>query len=410
MKKLFALIATILLSLLLLTNQSVKTEADTFWEFKSIDTMKYSRDRAREKLNDDAFDAVIDQHMVNIAQTGATHVGIATPYDDEFYSYLVRWVNFARKHNLKIWFRGNWSGWEGWFKYPKISRVEHIEKTKQFILSHPELFQDGDVFSACPECENGGPGDPRLNKDIQGHRKFLIDEYLVTKDAFQSIGKNVATNYNSMNGDVARLIMDRETTKALGGLVVIDHYVASPDQLVSDIRQIAAASAGNVVLGEWGAPILDINGKMTEEEQTRWIEEALMKLILTRQVKGLNYWTYSDSSTALWKSDGTPKQAVSALTRYYNPKYIGIAITNTLGERIKNAQITTYGRVLGPTGGKYVFPYFGGAQELTIKTKGYKSLKIHYEGSEPTATAMLEPTEENMWYKIKKLLKFVLPF
>ena len=29
----------------------------------------------------------------------------------------------------------------------------------------------------CNECENGGPGDPRHNGDVVGHRKFLIKEY-----------------------------------------------------------------------------------------------------------------------------------------------------------------------------------------------------------------------------------------
>ncbi|MDP3888564.1 MAG: hypothetical protein Q8Q24_00825, partial [bacterium] len=94
-------------------------------EFKSIDTMKYSRDIAREKLNDPSFDKVIDTQVKNIADTGATHVAIATPYDEEFLPILKRWVSSARKYNLKVWFRGNWSGWEGWFDYPKIDRSTH---------------------------------------------------------------------------------------------------------------------------------------------------------------------------------------------------------------------------------------------------------------------------------------------
>ena len=67
----------------------------------------------------------------------------------------------VRKHGLSVWFRGNFSGWEEWFGYPKIKAYEHINKTRNFIINNPELFADGDIFTSCPECENGGPGDPR---------------------------------------------------------------------------------------------------------------------------------------------------------------------------------------------------------------------------------------------------------
>lgn len=289
-------------------------------EFKSIDTMKYSRDVSREKLNDLSFDEVIDAQVKNIADTGATHVAIATPYDEEFLPILKRWVAAARQYNLKVWFRGNWSGWEKWFGYDRIDRPAHIEKTKAFILTNQDLFEDGDVFSGCPECENGGPGDPRRTGDVQGHRKFLIDEYQVTKAAFSQIGKKVASNYDSMNADVARAVMDKETTQALDGLVVIDHYVSSPEKLVSDIRDIAGQTGGRVVLGEFGVPIPDLNGKMTEQEQAAWLEKAFSQLIQMDEVAGVNYWVNVGGSTQLWDHTGKPREAVSVITTYYRKK------------------------------------------------------------------------------------------
>jgi len=44
----------------------------TWWEFQSIDTMKYSRDLSREKINDPSFDTVIQTQVKNIADTGKT--------------------------------------------------------------------------------------------------------------------------------------------------------------------------------------------------------------------------------------------------------------------------------------------------------------------------------------------------
>lgn len=288
------------------------------WTFESIDTMKYSRDLSREKLNDKEFENVIDQQIKDIASTGATHVAIATPYDEEFFPILKKWVDSARKYKLNVWFRGNFSGWEGWFDYGKITQEEHIKLTDEFILKHKEIFQDGDVFSACPECENGGGGDPRAVGRVEEYRKFLVNEYLVTKNAFNKINKKVASNYYSMNLDVAKLVMDHPTTKALDGLVTIDHYVKTPEELNSDINDIAKKSGGKVVLGEFGAPIPDINGNLSEAEQAVWIEKALFLLKNNKNLIGVNYWVNVGGSTQLWTENNIEKQAVSVIRSTYS--------------------------------------------------------------------------------------------
>ena len=287
------------------------------WGFQSIDTMKYSRDLSREKLNDPTFDLIIDRQIKQIADTGVTHVAIATPYDEEFLPILKRWTKYARQYDLKIWFRGNFSGWEEWFGHKKITRADHLQMTEEFILKNGEIFEDGDIFTACPECENGGPGDPRFNGDAQGHRKFLTDGYELTKRAFVEIGKNVKSNYNSMNGDVAMLIMDRATTTKLDGVVVVDHYVRDPEDLVSDIDKYAKMSGGKVVLGEFGAPIPDLHGEMSEVEQAEWLETTMNLLSRSENVIGMNYWVNVGGSTQLWDGAGNERAAVNILQKYY---------------------------------------------------------------------------------------------
>ena len=290
----------------------------TQWNVQSIDTMKYSRDPSREKLHDPKFDKVIDQQLFAIAQTGATHVGIATPYDDEFLPIMKRWVQAARKYHLKVWFRGNLSGWEGWFEYKKIDRKTHIAQTKRFILENKELFKNGDIFTSCPECENGSGANFGDDVQVAQYRAFLIEEYTATKNAFKSIGKNVKANYYSMNGDVARRVMDRQTTKALDGIVTIDHYVGTGDQLAKDIKEYAKNSGGRVVLGEFGAPIPDINGPMSDAQQKAWLEDTLEKLSGLEELEGINYWVNVGGSTAIWNDNGTPKPAVETLTKFYS--------------------------------------------------------------------------------------------
>ncbi len=301
------------LYLILTLNKTHKNK----WEIQSIDTMKYSRDLARDTLDHKTFNYSIDEQTRDIARTGATHISIGTPYDDEFLPVWRLWVKSARRNNLKVFFRGNFSGWEGWYGYKKIDGKTHTEKVERFILDNQELFEDGDIFSSCPECENGVGASKFTDNELIPYKLFLIKEYKVTKSAFNKIAKNVRSNYYAMNGDLALRIMDNETTKAFDGLVVIDHYVSTPEKLSSDIKRLAAHSGGQIMLGEFGAPIPNIHGDMSEFEKTEWIRSALVELDSIPEVIGVNYWVNVGGSTALWTDGGYPSDAVGALASFY---------------------------------------------------------------------------------------------
>lgn len=314
---------------------------EKMWNIQSVDTMKYSRDLARKKSKDLEFLEEIDNQIKNISATGATHVAIGTPYDKEFVPMIEKWVSAARKYNLNVWFRGNWSGWEGWFDYPKnMTRQEHIEKTKDFIIQNQNIFSDGDIFSACPECENGGTGDPRKTGDVDGFREFIISEYQSISEVFEKINKKVLSNYYPMNGDVARLIMNKETTEAMDGIIVIDHYVKSPDRLVKDIKNLQEKTGGKIVLGEFGAPIPDIHGKMTESQQAEWIKDVFKKISVVEGVQGINYWVNIGGTTGIWDKNGKELPAVSVLRKYFKVKTVFGVVTDDLNYPISGARIS----------------------------------------------------------------------
>lgn len=380
-------------------------KAHPWWEVQSIDTMKYSRDAAREMMSDPESDKTISMQIENIAKTGATHVAIATPYDSEFVPILTRWVTAARKNNLKVWFRGNFSGWEGWFGYKSMTRADHIAKLAPFIENNPTLFEDGDIFTSCPECENGGAGDPRHTGDASGFREFLVEEYNIAKKSFQKIEKNVSANYFSMNGDVAQLIMNERTTADLDGIIVIDHYVGTPEKLANDIVKIAKKSRGKVVLGEFGAPIPDIHGNLTEEQQAEWLSEALERLALLPELHGLNYWVSVGGSTELWDYNGKPRKAVSVLTNYYTPRVHEVKILNAVNRPITNASISISNK-------KYMVDQNGVASFASIETihngvieaPGYKSQEVTITGSPETIVFSLEKEHEGFLFQMTKLI------
>ncbi len=157
-----------------------------------------------------------------------------------------------------------------------------------------------------------------MTGDVKGYRQFLIDSTRVGKDAFAKIGKKVEVGYHSMNYDVAMAVMDKETTQAVGGIVAIDHYVSSSEKMIKDIEIIKAQSGGKIFLGEFGAPIPDLNGKMTEDQQAEWINQTLTLLVGNKSVIGLNYWVGVGGSTQLWNEDGTPRNAVATLSSFYS--------------------------------------------------------------------------------------------
>jgi hypothetical protein len=379
----------------------------SFWEVRSIDTMKYSRDLSREKARDQSFDKIIDEQIRNISETGATHAAIDTPYDEEFLPMLRRWVKAARKYKLNVWFRGNWSGWEEWFDYPKIDKDEHIEKTKNFILANNDLFEDGDIFSSCPECENGGSWDLSKSEDIKEYKDFIIKEYETAKSAFKKINKKTPSNFFSMNGDVARLIMDKETTASLDGIAVIDHYVNTSEKLTKDIKELARISGGKIVLGEIGAPIPDIHGKMTESEQAEWIKNSLRSLTEIKEVVGVNYWVSVGGSTQIWDSNGRELPGAKALRQFYSPNAVYGLIKDELGKPIANAKIAHSGNIaFSQNNGYFELLYIEDeSSKFQISKEGYIDQEIQIEKVSGQTDIVLVKKNKSLNFKALEFLK-----
>lgn len=360
---------------------------------------------ARDQGKTEEFKSVIETQTKQIAGTGATHIAIATPYDDEFVPFLTEWVNSARKHNLKVWFRGNFSGWEEWFSYPRITREKHTELVIKFIAENPSLFEDGDVFSSCPECENGGPGDPRETGDVEEYRKFLISEYQATQEAFKAIDKKIIANYFSMNGDVAELIMDKDTTAQLGGIVTIDHYVLTPERLNNDINKIAEQSGGKVVLGEFGAPIPDIHGDLTEKEQEEWLSELFELISQNKNVIGVNYWTAHGSSTELWTEEDRARLAVGTVRKYFTPSNVHGVVSDNIGRKLSDVSVSIDGySVKTSKHGRYDLVYVKTDSPLNFSKLGYASQVI------ASSEVSDESTNISLYPKKPSLLEYIVNF
>jgi hypothetical protein len=369
------------------------------WPTECIDTMKTSRDNARLWAARPDLTNEIDAEMTTIASTGANCVAIDTPYDAEFSNYLKAYVYGARQHGLRVWFRGNWSGWEGWFGYKAtLTSAQLLAKTSAFIKENPTLFQNGDIFTAAPEAENGGPFKDLTPAIYPQYRQFLLDEQATDTTAFKAIGKQVTTNWLSMNGGTAEKILSPITQSSLGNVATIDHYIKDPSLMGEFIDHFQTQGAQTVV-GEFGAPIPQINGSMTESEQAAFVGKLLAQMYQRKDsVLAVNYWTLDDGSTALVNPDGTPRQVLGILKDYYSPGKLVGKVENSTGSGVA-ASILIDGIPRLQTSPKGLFQVLipAGTHTLTITPNGLASrtltLKISSDqvthttyrlGSQPT--------------------------
>lgn len=384
------------------------------WQVRSVDTMKTSRDKARVRLHDFKFDTEIEKELLAVKNLGANYVAIDTPYDEEFLPYLTRWVQLARKMGLRVWFRGNWSNWEGWFDYPKnLTPERHHAKTAEFIETHPDLFEDQDIFDPCPECENAGFW--KQPDDNAKYNEFLRNQMVILKNSFSKINKKVYTNVFSIIGGRAKEVVDKQTLDALDNLVTIDHYVRNPQSMAEYLDYFPKNLGAKIILGEFGAPIPGINGAMTEEEQADFIDAILGEVYKSRKyVIGVNYWTLLGGSTALLSSDFEPRKVTDVIKKYFMPGIIKGNVKNTLSENIKGLRIEIndgLDNVLTDKNGNFIITVPAGRVKMTFDKSGFipytKDLLIG-NGEKVIENVIVEPRNVNVLYRIKLYLKQLL--
>lgn len=398
-----------LFTLFLLTpDKSVLASPSTFWTVQAIDTMKTSRDLTLYKRDDKNFDAEIRKELKAVKALGANYVAIDGAYDEEYIPWLSRWVKVAREEGLKVWFRGNFSGWHGWFGPKDMTRKEHLRATKDFILSHPELFEDGDSFTACPECEYGGPGNPLETGDFDGFRRFMLYEYTVMNKAFAKIGKQVHTNWFSINPDVAKAVLDEEIVQAAGNLITLDYFVKDARQLEEGLDFFTQKFPdAKILIGEFGAPIPEINGTMTDDQQVEFVEGVFNLLAKRPEVIGVNYWVSSGGSTALLTKDSEPKKAAEVVKHFFTPGVIKGTLTNTLGDRLKKIPINAVGwsrTVITDKRGNYTLAIPPSTVDIVIGGDKYKAVTrkvvVTREG-EIIQDVVLEPRKIGFIYRVR---------
>lgn len=406
MKKLHQVILLIVCSFFIIHMHAYAT--DTLWNVQSIDTMKLSRDSVKDTHVD------IASWVKKVADLHANYIAIDTPYDEEFYPVLKKWVTEARKNNLHVWFRGNFSGWEGWFNYPKLQSVDqHYKLTQTFIIKHPDIFLDGDIYTPAPEPENGIIGDPRISdKKAKEFNTFLITSYTTCLNAMTIIHKHVACGYFSVNGDIAHDILTKETVNILGE-VVIDHYVNNVTEMTDEVDYLYQKFNKPIIIGEFGAPLDDINGQMDEKQQAEFVRTILQSLYIRKTyIQGFNYWVINGGSTELFTTSGGQKQVATVLKNYFNPETVSGAVQDGAGASIKNIIVNAWTNNTKTDKNGY-FSFLiprGTALTISINDKKYKQYSHTLLSNQNITNITLQSVKSTASFNFLEILNTFLSF
>jgi hypothetical protein len=299
------------------------TGSTGLWTLRSIDNMHVSRDFVCYQ-QDPSFIASI---ATAERSSHANFATVDTPYDaaanhhqctnpPDPIAYEKVWVKALRDAGLHVWFRQTWFNWEGGYGAPKLTSsttpamqlgtsasvldgsdtTSYLAKTYRFILDHPSLYANGDIFTPEAEPQNGGV---RLSfgkcsgscqfTDWPGLNRWLRDSMTVDAAAFRQLGLQVTVGYWGL--PCSNYMFDGKTnniepaTITQMGVFVTDCYFYDVPTMVAHLDVIHNTYNVNVIVGEWG-DIWDTNPVAT----TREIGSAMSAVAGLPYIRGFNYW------------------------------------------------------------------------------------------------------------------------
>ncbi len=269
----------------------------------SIDTMKESKD------TDSSTSQLTDEQILNgidlCARLNPNYITVDTHYNED--TYLARWVRAIRATGKHVWFRPSFAGW-GTGVNGIITPTMYLSQLRTFILTHPGLFQPGDIFDENAEPENGqywgatygaNWSSQAPNQATDDFNSFLVGLTDTADQAFQQLDtRGVITTVHSTDPWTAEHpeILYQSTVQHMGNLVTVDAY---PDANTTDpataanawVQQLmrihVARPTARILIGEMGySNAIDVD----DTTQENVLKEELNALSSVPYLAGINYW------------------------------------------------------------------------------------------------------------------------
>jgi len=306
----------------------------------SVDTMKLSKDKAKEGFTS------TDAQAVDLASKMAvTHITVDTPL--QYPSVMVQWADRIHADGKHVWFRlGSTTNGQPHADASKAVNYQppydgypnfgpgYLTKLHKLMLAHPGLVQPGDILDGDAEAENSGWWAKNYGCGVQQgcapcpsiqsmtSAKYRcspiseINRFLQTmttqekKDlASQGIAacasptesNCVVTQVHSVDPGTATEQLSSTTVKAMGNLITVDAF---PDESLTDPTLAANAWSSSlqawenawksrgievtILIGEWGYS----NGiNVSDATQKEVVKAEIAKaLSISPYLAGANYW------------------------------------------------------------------------------------------------------------------------
>jgi hypothetical protein len=263
----------------------------------SIDTMKESKDT---DSSTQLTDAQIANDIYLCVSLNPNYITVDTHYDED--TYMARWVRAIRATGKHVWFRPGFAGW-GTGTSGIMTPTMYLAKLRIFILTHPSLFQPGDIFDENAEPENGrywgATYGANWSSQTRDFNSFLVGLTDTADQAFRQLGiGGVITTIHSTDPWTAEHpeVLYPSTVQHMGNLVTVDAY---PDENTTDpttaanewIQQLmrihVARPTARILIGEMG-----YSNKLPVDDTTQEtaLKEELDALSSVSYLAGINYW------------------------------------------------------------------------------------------------------------------------
>lgn len=294
--------------------------------YKSIDTMKASRDSAawtnQQKI--DHCNAIV-QYAPDITHITADCYMHNTGFQS--IAYVQEWADAIHNAGKKVWWRPvpNYSN--------AVTAAQAITNVCADITANPTWFANGDIFEFGPESTPyifSNPPDSWSNSTTTWSQ-WMADMIAAMNTAFSGIGKSgVITSIQSIvssywtQGDVKASALT-----AFNNQIAIDYYpldlldpIKAAQSMLNTIATLRAAyPTADIIISEIGV-MNTIN--VGDDPQREVLRLALNTLANLSYIKGLNYWVgYNTTSgggfTQLFQTNSRtlPRPALKTLGEFY---------------------------------------------------------------------------------------------
>lgn len=349
-------------------------DGNGLWKIRSLDVMKVSKDNVASQYTSTQMSALI----VALQPLNPTHIAQSVPYDDPAgfpggpytTAYAQRWSDAIHNAGFAVWHRQTWNAFEGIYSVTKSNAAgpgtaagvlngtdttSFLYQVYNYILTHPDQYAPGDIFTPLPEPDNGGINGVTTCFDsvcqfttANEFRIWLRDAITVSNAAFEKLGLKgkIHVGYYGIsgftvfgNGGNPHGFLDDRTADAMTVITMDDYPSPASDVSTSITRYEGIYGNFPLVIGEWGT----LNETSTSTKAAA-VDSVVGSYAAKTYVQGMNYWTsiggtnenLVDTTTLYpqggvydrlryWYNSGRPFKIANyfATLDPHNPLYIG---------------------------------------------------------------------------------------